>query len=192
VGLIVLGVTSLYRMVRRSQWNLAVPTAGLVAGMVVLDLSSRHMVRYTVARGGIEWGHPGDAIKQLAGAAYYEITDITATTFTRHGSWSYDLWRMAPVVSILVVGLSAALLIRRMPIGIGGLRAAQIAMVGLTSLMGVLMGSYLVWFIGADVRVFGGHDSFEAVAFITMLFAGSVGLACARSSWRAGHFHVAD
>jgi hypothetical protein len=42
------------------------------------------------------------------------------------------------------------------------------------------------------VRVFGGNDSFEVVAFIAMLIAGSVAIACARSSWRAGRLNVAD
>ena len=59
-------------------------------------------------------------------------------------------------------------------------------------LMILVMASYLAWFLGADVRVFGGNDSFEVVAFIAMLIAGSVAIACARSSWRTGRLNVAD
>jgi hypothetical protein len=68
----------------------------------------------------------------------------------------------------------------------------QITVNVLASLMILVMASYLAWFLGADVRVFGGNDSFEAVAFIAMLVAGSVAVACARSSWRPERLNAAD
>ena len=192
LGIIALAVSSLYRIIRRSQWALALPAVGLIIGMVALGISSTYLLRYTVARGGIEWGDPGTAIKQLAGAAYVEITNITATTFAPHVGWSYDLWRIVPLLSTVLIGVSTAFLIRRIPIGSTRIRMVQITVVVLTSLMILVMASYLAWFLGADVRVFGGNDSFEVVAFIAMLIAGSVAIACARSSWRAGRLNVAD
>jgi hypothetical protein len=192
IGIIALAVSSLYRIVRRSQWRLALPVAGLSIGMVALGVSSNYLLRYTVARGGIVWGDPGTAMKQLAGAAYFEVTKITTTTLAPHVGWSYDLWRVVPVVSTALIGMSTAVLIRRMPIGSRRLRTVRITVVVLTSLMILVMASYLAWFLGADVRVFGGNDSFEAVAFIAMLIAGSVAIACARSSWRTGRLNVAD
>ena len=192
IGIIALAVSSLYRIVRRSQWRLALPVAGLSIGMVALGVSSNYLLRYTVARGGIVWGDPGTAMKQLAGAAYFEVTKITTTTLAPHVGWSYDLWRVVPVVSTALIGMSTAVLIRRMTIGSRRLRTVRITVVVLTSLMILVMASYLAWFLGADVRVFGGNDSFEAVAFIAMLIAGSVAIACARSSWRTGRLNVAD
>ena len=191
-GIVALAVSSLYLIVRRSQWALALPAVGLVSGMGALGISSTYLLRYTLARGGVEWGDPGTAIKQLAGAAYVEVTNITATTFAPHVGWSYDLWRVVPLLSTVLIGVATALLIRRMPIGSRRPRTVQITVVVLTSLMVLVMASYLAWFLGADVRVFGGNDSFEAVAFIAMLSGGSVAVACARSSWRSERLNVAD
>lgn len=192
IAVFALTASSLYLIVRRRQERLALPTAGLLIGIVALGLSSRYLLRYTVARGGIVWGHPGIAMKQLAGAAYFEVTKITETTHVSYMGWSYDLWRIVPVVSTILLGVSIALLIRRMPIASRRLRTVQITLVVLTSLMVLVMASYLTWFVGAHVRVFGDNDSFEVVAFIGMLIAGSVAFACARSSWHTGRLNVAD
>jgi hypothetical protein len=182
VGLVVLVALGLGRAVRQREWRVGLPLLVIGGGVCLATMTTGRLLRFTVASGGIQWGHPGIALKQLAGAVYFTIISMTGTTFSGHTSLTSDLWNVAPAVGIVAVAVSAAFLIRRLPLGPRSERLVRALTLCLSALMLLMVVSYAMWFLGAHVHVFGGNNSFELVAFLIMLVAGTLALACARST----------
>ncbi|MGH9046914.1 MAG: hypothetical protein ACRDVW_06320, partial [Acidimicrobiales bacterium] len=117
VGLVVCVALGIGRMARHREWRLGLPLAAFGGGSSLLVVSTNRLLQDVIARGGIEWSHPGQALKQIAGTAYFSVLSVTGTTFSGHVSVTYDLWPLAPVASIVAIGVSAALLIRLLQFG---------------------------------------------------------------------------
>ncbi|MGD0055524.1 MAG: hypothetical protein ABSC34_08840 [Acidimicrobiales bacterium] len=78
VAVMALGVTLMYvsllgvavrRIVHHRAKRITAPLAVVLASTLYLVYAARESLRFVIARGGIAWGHPGWAIKQLAGVS---------------------------------------------------------------------------------------------------------------------------
>jgi hypothetical protein len=143
--LIVLG-SALFRIARGQGQGLRVPAVLLLASVGYLVVASHIALRYVIAVGGIAWGHPGVAIKQVAGASYSVIAHVESAATNSASFTSLDgvIVALAPVVLIVFVA-SAMSLIRRSLISPSVDRFGRLAMVSLLGLMLTFIATYLLW-----------------------------------------------
>lgn len=120
------------------------PLSLVVSCVVYLLFSLRAILRFVISRDGVEWTHPGLAVKQLAGA-----TDaVTSTVNWIWGSPRDNMWiganfmyAMIPVV-LLALSLGVAALIRRTEFSVVATRLGRVALILMASAMVLFVVSY--------------------------------------------------
>jgi hypothetical protein len=135
-----------------------------------LYLYSIHQtLRYLIATGGIDWAHPGSAIKQLAGATI-QVTRNTIWAWTPSGyhlmSISGLIFALSPIaLAVFVFNLTT--LIRRTEFSIASIRVSRMAVNSMTLTMAFYLVSYAGWIAagGPNVASSGGMQPLTQTEF---------------------------
>jgi hypothetical protein len=111
--LVCIGVTFLVRTLkcnfsrrdRRFRW-----TPFVVLASTILILNAVHQfTRFTIARGGIQWSHYGQALKQVAGATQWVTQSIIwGPSWTGGNTFSQGLLHISTTVAVVVLAFSLA------------------------------------------------------------------------------------
>lgn len=158
--------------------GLLTPLSLIVSSIIVIVIATLNILRYVVARGGIDWNQPGQAIKQLAGIAQSEVTTINWIWMSPRESLtlSSNVFDGLVPVALLVLVISVAVLIRRTNFSATAGRSSRITMRVVVSAMAlfviafgglvVLSGIPSAWVVGAQP----GYPPLvvELIAMVTM------------------------
>ena len=149
---IVLGLTILALLARAAAQiargtgrRLLAPAFGIVVGIGGLLWAQHVFVGYVIARGGIQWSAPGTAIKQLAGATSVFVAQVEYGVV--RPSATDELLALAIPVAVVLVGISALTIIRRLDWPPSVSRWGSMVMVGLLMMMLTFVASYLLWML---------------------------------------------
>jgi hypothetical protein len=163
----------------------------LILGSTTVIVNSMHQyLRFTIARGGIEWTHVGVALKQVAGATQW-VTQRTiwGPSWTGwHIFTAQGLLNVGTPVAVLVLALSMAKLIRLSEVSAFATRAGRWATTSLA--LGMLF--FLVSFAGWELA--GGFNNswmarftqMQKSLFVVIAFIALLGLV---TSWKARSHH---
>jgi hypothetical protein len=177
VGITFTLVSAFRPRAQRSRRDLVVPTTALLASATTLVIAVHIALRYVIARGGIEWTHPGTAIKQLAGAAFFVAQDFEYAVTSGHSYASVDwTFKALSPLALIVFGVAAMTIIRRTDFSPRMQHVGRVANLVVFALMLTFLVSFLVWDVsgGNAGRVFTQGASFPPLAFsvLAVLTAG--------------------
>ena len=152
------------RIVKGHAKGLVTSLSLIVSSVILIVIATLNVLRYVVARGGIDWNQPGQAIKQLAGIAGSEVTTINWIWMSPRESLtlSSNVFDGLIPVALLVLVISVGVLIRRTNLSVTAQRSGRIATLVLVSAMALFVIAFggLVACMSL-VSVFGGPPSFS-------------------------------
>jgi len=121
------------------------PLSLIVLLVAFLTLSIQSMLRYVISSAGIDWAHPGQAIKQIAGAANILANTIDWIWTNPLQSLRLETNIVYGCIPIALVALTIALaaLVRRIDFSDFALRLVRLALVALSSMMVVFILGYV-------------------------------------------------
>ena len=154
VAAMALGVLALFlsllavaarRLVRRQAKGATVPLALVLASSVYLIYAARESLHYVVARGGIAWGHPGWAIKQLAGVCQAVTSSVYLAWMSPNRAFDPGSNFVNALMPIFLVALclGVATLIRRMELSGPLERVGRAA----SRTLGAMMAAFMLVFL---------------------------------------------
>jgi hypothetical protein len=140
-------------------------------------LTAQHVIlRYVIARGGIQWSDPGEAIKQIAGATSVFVSQVENAVIRPSALGSDELVAVTVPVAILLLGISALTIVRRVQWPPSLLRWTGAVMVGSLALMLTFVVSFLLWMLVGGYGIgFGISANFQ---FIELGVAGLLAVCC--------------
>ena len=153
--LIVLVASAVSQTIRRVRRELVGPLVLFVTSATFIGYSVHSALRYVIARGGIEWLHPGQAVKQLAGATLAG-TDSIARVWNSPGtqikSVTDVVYVLTPFVFVLFA-LAVATLARRIELSASLARTLRAGASACALTMILFLVGYLGWILtgGPDV-----------------------------------------
>jgi hypothetical protein len=181
IGFVAMMVSGLRRAVKDRATHLWAPIAVLVISATALSLSVHSALRFVIARGGIQWTHPGAAIKQVAGASLIVIQEFewAATTRNWHTSPHGAMLAVSPLL-LVAFGLAVMTLVRQLQFSPGLARLGPLAMVAACALMAIFLATFALWEIagGNAAMVFTQGRSFPILAFICLGVLAAGGGSC--------------
>jgi len=192
VGLIIAVVVATFGMImwsasrriaKRHAKGVVAPFSCAVSSVLFLVYSVHNEIRYVVARGGIDWAHPGQAIKQLAGVSQTILSTVNWIWMSPRESLKYSpnyIEALIPIV-FAVLAISVAVLIRRLDLSAMASRVGRIARRTLAVMMGLFIVGYVALIISGGVSlgsVFGGPPSYPPfeIEFAAMILMAVVAL----------------
>jgi hypothetical protein len=189
LGLLVILASALGHIARGRGHGLRISTALILASAGYLVIASHIALRYVIATGGIQWSHPGPALKQLAGASYSLVAHIESAATSKASFTSVDGVITALASFVLIVFVTSAVsLTRRAQFSPRGDRLGRVAMISLLGLMLTFVTSYLLWRIGGGAArpnlFLGGPFPFVQYGVAGLLAVGS-GI-CVTRVWQQG------
>jgi hypothetical protein len=135
--------------------ELVVPLSFVVSSVIFLAYSLFNQLRYVVARGGIDWAHPGQAIKQLAGVSIQIVATVNWVWMNPRASLTLSqnyFDGLIPVV-FLVLAIAVAVLARRVNFSATASRPGRIACWVLAWTMGLFVVGYVALIISGGVTL---------------------------------------
>jgi hypothetical protein len=166
--LFILGVVLIWHALRsaitRRDKRFVWPLIMVVASSIAIVNSVHQYVRYTIARGGIQWTQFGVALKQVAGATQW-VTQRTiwGPSWTGwHIFSAQGLLNVGTPVAVAVLALSVAKLIRLSDFSMSATRAVRWATTSLS--LGMIL--FLVSFAGWELA--GGFNNSWMARFTKM------------------------
>jgi hypothetical protein len=144
---------------KKFRWTLA-----FILASTILILNGVHQfIRFTIARGGIQWFHLGQALKQVAGATQWVTQSIIwGPSWTGGNTFSQGLLHISTTVAVLVLAFSVAKLIRQSEFSMTATRAG----VRVTKLLSIEMILFLLSCAGWELA--GGYDNSWMAPFTQM------------------------
>jgi hypothetical protein len=146
---------SFNRLLRNHDRRLLWPLIFVIGSTITFSNDVHQFTRMLIARGGIDWAHPGWAIKQLAGATNVSSTisiwgpsEELSHIFTKLGV----LYMSAPI-AILFFAFGMAMLIRRTDFSPRAVRSGMAAARVLALEMVLFLVSYAGWFSAGGSKV---------------------------------------
>ena len=185
IGFAAMLVSVVRHAVKDRGTHLWVPIAVLVISASALSLSVHSALRFVIARGGIQWAHPGEAIKQVAGASFVVVQSFewAATTRAWHTSLDGAMYAVSPLF-LVAFALATVSLVRQIEFSPRVARLGRLAMVATCTLMAIFLAAFVLWemFGGNAAMVFTQGRSFPvlAVTCLGVLVAG--GASCLAQS----------
>lgn len=130
----------------------------------ILILNGVHQyIRFTIARGGIQWFQFGQALKQVAGATQWVTQSVIwGPSWTGGSTFSEGLLHISATVAVVVLAFSVAKLIRNSEFSVTATRAGVRA----TKLLSASM--FLFLFSCAGWELSGGYDNSLMAPFTQM------------------------
>jgi hypothetical protein len=178
---------SVRRIVKGQGKRLITPLSLVISSVAVLLVATNNVNQYVIARGGIDWAHPGQAIKQLAGIAQTEVTTVNWIWMSPRESltlFSNVLDAFIPI-ALLVLVFSVAVLVRRSNFSFTTYRSGRVALLVVVSAMALFVISYAgllasngvppSWLIGAPT----GYPPL-ILEFVTMVVMAALAVQCYR------------
>jgi hypothetical protein len=149
-------------VVRHHPKNLSGPVACIAGALTLIVLSVSQSLHFLIARGGVQWGHPGQAVKQIAGATISATGNVIwAWTPSGNRLWSYSgvVYALAPV-GVVVLAVAVGVLVRRTNYAFANNRASRVTMFSLAGVMALFLVSFLGWIAsgGSQVAVASGFQ----------------------------------
>jgi hypothetical protein len=178
LGLAVLALlaSAAVQIARGAGRQLLVPTFGIMTGIGWLLTAQHVILRYVIARGGIQWSDPGEAIKQIAGATSVFVSQVENAVIRPSALGSDELVAVTVPVAILLLGISALTIVRRVQWPPSLLRWTGAVMVGSLALMLTFVVSFLLWMLVGGYGIgFGISANFQ---FIELGVAGLLAVCC--------------
>ena len=163
----------------------------LVAGMIVLvGYSAHNALQYVIARGGIQWTHPGQAVKQVAGAVY-AITDNVIRVWLSPSqqlvSFSDLVYALTPLALVFFAS-GVATLIRRSEFFSLSNRTGRVATISFATTMVLYLIGWAGWLIatGPGKTIFGGTitASSQNVEYGAMVLMAILAVQITRRLWK--------
>lgn len=185
VTLALIAVSLIVRSCKRLLWNrdrgLLLPLVLVTGSAVALGNDVHQFTRLIISRGGIDWAHPGWAIKQIAGATLSSST-ITiwgpSETLGHFFSKLGILYSSAPL-AVLVFAFGLAILIRREQSLLRATWPVRAAARALSLEMILFLASYIGWFVAGGAKTLDlvglqpftemEHSLFVAITVIALL-----------------------
>jgi hypothetical protein len=143
--LVTLLASAVKRIMKGQAKGVVGPLLLIVSSVVYLVFSIRGVLRFVMSRNGIDWSHPGQAVKQFAGSS-------NALTYTINRIWMSPreslklspnyFYALIPFV-LLALALAVATLIRRTDFSISATRFGRVVLVLLASTMILFIVCYL-------------------------------------------------
>lgn len=144
------------RIVKGQFKGLAAPLSVILSSVVFLGFSLRGTLRYVIARGGIDWNQPGQAIKQLAGATHALTSTILWIWMSPRESLALGsnvITGLIPVAAF-ISSLAVAMLVRRAGFSIAATRSGRIVLLLLSAAMVLFVVAY-VGLIASSSQILG-------------------------------------
>jgi hypothetical protein len=152
------------RIVTGHAKGLIAPFTSIVSSVLLIVFATRSALRYVLARGGIDWNQPGQAIKQLASLAESEVSTVNWIWMSPRESLRYspNIFVGLIPVAMLVLAISVAVIVRRTDFSTTAQSASRTATLVLVSAMALFVISYLGLMASSGAplwTVFGGPPS---------------------------------
>lgn len=132
------------RVVRGQHARIRGPFSVILSAMIFLGFSVHSIIRFVIARGGIDWSHPGQAIKQIAGTVHALSSTVLWIWMSPRESLmlgSNIVYGLIPV-ALIVLSFSVATLIRRTEFPASITRFAQLELLILAPTMLLFVIAY--------------------------------------------------
>jgi hypothetical protein len=132
------------RSVKGRQSGMVAPLSLIATCVIFLGFSIRGTLRFVIARGGIDWIRPGQAIKQLAGATHVLSSNILWIWMSPRESLtvrSNIVYGLIPV-ALLVLSLSMSVLVRRTDFSVTRVRHGRFVLRLLAPAMALFIVAY--------------------------------------------------
>jgi hypothetical protein len=109
----------------------------IVASVGFLCYALFNELRYVIARGGIDWAHPGQAIKQLAGVSNSVLGTVNWIWMSPRESLRLGLNYVSGLIPVvfLILAIAAAVLARRINFSVATNRLGRIALWAIAATM---------------------------------------------------------
>lgn len=151
--------STVFRREKKFRWTLIV----ILASMIVVLNGVHQFIRFTIARGGIQWFQFGHALKQVAGATQWVTQSIIwGPSWTGGSTFSQGLLHISTTIAVLALAFSVAKLIRQSEFSMTATRAG----VRITKLLSVGMLCFLFSCVGWEFA--GGYDNSGMAPFTQM------------------------
>ena len=132
------------RVVKGQARGIVGPLTLIMSSLIFLVFSIRSTLRFVIARGGIDWTHPGQAVKQLAGTTHALTSTILWIWTSPRESvalGSNIVYGMIPVV-LVVLSFSVAVLVRRTDFSVAVIRWGRFVLMLLVFAMVLFIIAY--------------------------------------------------
>jgi hypothetical protein len=144
---------------KRFRWSLI---AVFASSILILNAVHQY-IRFTIARGGIQWFQFGQALKQVAGATQWVTQSVIwGPSWTGGSTFSEGLLHISTTVAVVVLAFSVAKLIRQSEFSMTATRAGARA----TKLLSMAM--FLFLFSCAGWEMAGGYNNSWMAPFTQM------------------------
>lgn len=144
---------------KKFRWTLI----AVFASTVLIVNAVHQFIRFTIARGGIQWFSVGQALKQVAGATQWVTQSIIwGPSWSGGNTFSQGLLHISTTLAVVVLAFSVAKLIRQSDFSVTATRAGVRA----TKLLSMSMCLFL--FSGVGWELSGGYDNSGMAPFTQM------------------------
>jgi hypothetical protein len=174
------------RIVKGNGKGLIAPLSFVASSVAVILVATSHVNEYVIARGGIDWDHPGQAIKQLAGVAETQVATINwIWTTPRSLTLASNVFDGLIPIALIVLAISVAVIVRRSNFSVMSHRSSRIALLAVVSAMALFVVCYVGLFASNGVPpswVFGGPPSYPPLIleFVTMVVMAALAVQTSR------------
>jgi hypothetical protein len=159
------------------------PLLIVVASMVLILNAVHQFIRFTIARGGIQWFQLGAGLKQVAGATLWVTQSIIwGPSWTGGNTFSQGLLHISTTAAVVMLTFAVARLIRLSEFSAGANRVITRATKTLSLGMGLFLFSCVGWELagGNDNSGMAPFTQMEKSLFFVIAFIAFLGLLTSR------------